>query len=59
MEVKFILFIYGLLIIMIFSMLTLQCYNDWVNKKENFVDFVLFAVIDIITIIAFIAQFTN
>jgi len=59
MEVKFILFIYGLLIILIFSMLALNCYKDWVNKKENFVDFVIFAVIDIITIIAFIAQFTN
>ena len=59
MEVKFILFIYGLLIILIFSMLSLSCYKDWVNKNENVVDFLLFAVIDIITIIAFIAQFTN
>ena len=59
MEVKFILFIYGLLIILIFSMLSLSCYKDWINKKENFVDFLIFAVIDIITIIAFIAQFTN
>ena len=53
------LFIYGLLIIMVFSMLALSCYQDWVNKKEHLVDFLIFAVIDIITIIAFIAQFTN
>jgi len=53
------LFVYGLLIIMVFSMLALSCYQDWVNKKKHLVDFLLFAVIDIITIIAFIAQFTN
>lgn len=56
---KSFLFIYGVLIIMIFSMLTLSCYQDWVNKKKHLVDFIIFAVIDIITIIAFIAQFTN
>jgi len=59
METSFFLCFYLALIILIFSMLALNCYKDWVNKKENFVDFVLFAVIDIITIIAFIAQFTN
>ena len=53
------LFVYGLLIIMVFSMLALSCYQNWVNKKENFIEFFVFAVIDIITIIAFIAQFTN
>jgi len=53
------LFIYGVLIIMVFSMLALSCYQDWLNKKEHFIDFLVFAVIDIITIIAFIAQFTN
>jgi len=56
---KTFLFIYGLLIIMVFSMLALSCYQDWVNKKKHLVDFLIFAVIDIITIIAFIAQFTN
>jgi len=40
-------------------MLALSCYQDWLNKKEHFIDFLVFAVIDIITIIAFIAQFTN
>ena len=53
------LFIYGVLIIMVFSMLALSCYQDWLNKKKHLVDFIIFAVIDIITIIAFIAQFTN
>jgi len=53
------LFIYGLLIIMVFSMLALSCYQEWLNKKTHLVDFIIFAVIDIITIIAFIAQFTN
>ena len=56
---KTFLFIYGLIIILVFSMLALSCYQDWLNKKENFIDFFVFAVIDIITIIAFIAQFTN
>jgi len=53
------LFIYGLIIILVFSMLALSCYQDWLNKKQHFIDFFIFAVIDIITIIAFIAQFTN
>lgn len=59
METQVLLFVYGLLIILVFSMLSLQCYKDWKNKGEHFIDFVFFAVIDIITIIAFIAQFTN
>ena len=53
------LFIYGLVIVMVFSMLSLSCYQNWVNKKGNFIEFFVFAVIDIITIIAFMAKFTN
>jgi len=56
---EFFLFIYGLVIVLVFSMLALSCYQSWINKKGNFVDFFIFAVIDIITIIAIIAQFTN
>ena len=56
---KIFLFIYGLLIIMVFSMLALSSYQEWLNKKTHLFDFIIFAVIDIITIIAFIAQFTN
>jgi len=56
---KTFLFIYGLIIILVFSMLALSCYQDWLNKKQHFIDFFIFAVIDIITIIAFIAQFIN
>lgn len=59
METEIFLFVYGLLIILVFSMLSLQCYKDWRNKSKHFIDFIFFAVIDIITIIAFIAQFTN
>ena len=56
---KTFLFIYELIIILVFSMLALSCYQDWLNKKQHFIDFFIFAVIDIITIIAFIAQFIN
>ncbi len=58
-NMDFFLFIYGLVIVLVFSMLTLSCYQSWINKKGSFVDFFVFAVIDIITIIAFMAKFTN
>ena len=54
-----VLFIYGICLIGVFSMLALDSYQQWLNKNEYFIDFFIFAVIDIITIIAFIAQFTN
>jgi len=53
------LFIYGMCLITVFSMLSLQTYKDWVKKKGQLVDFVIFILIDIITIIAFIIQFSG
>ena len=59
MDVQIILFVYGIAMIMLFSMLSLQTYKDWVSKKGQLIDFILFALIDVITIIAFILQFKN
>jgi|TARA_R110000772_G_scaffold248435_1_gene362467 uncharacterized membrane protein YdjX (TVP38/TMEM64 family) len=59
MDVQIILFVYGIAMIMLFSMLSLQTYKDWVSKKGQLIDFIIFALIDVITIIAFILQFKN
>ena len=52
-----ILFIYGMCLIAVFSMLSLQTYKDWVEKKGQLVDFLIFILITLITIVAFIYQF--
>ena len=53
------LFIYGICLIGVFSMLSLQTYKDWLEKKGHIVDFLIFIIINVITIVAFIAQFSN
>lgn len=53
------LFMYGMFLISTFSMLSLQTYKDWVNKKGQLIDFIIFIIINIITIIAFIIQFSG
>jgi len=53
------LFIYGMCLIAVFSMLSLQTYKDWVEKKGQLVDFLIFILITLITIVAFINQFKN
>lgn len=53
------LFIYGMCLIAVFSMLSLQTYKDWLEKKGHIVDFLIFIIINVITIVAFIAQFSN
>ena len=52
---EIILFIYGMCLIAVFSMLSLQTYKDWVEEKGQLVDFLIF--ITLITIVAFIYQF--
>ena len=59
MDIQTILFIYGIAMVVLFSMLSLQTYKDWVENKGQLVDFVIFILIDIITIVAFIYQFKN
>ena len=59
MDIQTILFISGIAMVVLFSMLSLQTYKDWVEKKGQLVDFVIFILIDIITIVAFIYQFKN
>ena len=53
------LFIYGICLIGIFSMLSLQAYKEWLDKKDSIVSFIIYMIINIITIGAFIAQFSN
>jgi len=53
------LFIYGMCLIAVFSMLSLQTYKDWVEKKGQLIDFLIFILITLITIVAFINQFKN
>jgi hypothetical protein len=59
METLFFLSFYLALIILTISTLCYQTFLDWKNKRGSFIDFVVFVVIDIITIIGFIVQFTN
>ena len=56
---EIILFIYGMCLIAVFSMLSLQTYKDWVEKKGQLVDFLIFIIINAITIIAFVFQFSS
>lgn len=53
------LFIYGICLIGVFSMLSLQAYKEWLDKKDNIVSFIIYMIINIITIVAFIAQFSS
>ena len=53
------LFIYGICLITVFSMLSLQTYKDWLEKKGHIVDFLIFIIINAITIIAFVFQFSS
>ena len=53
------LFIYGICLIGVFSMLSLQAYKEWLNKEDSIVSFIIYMIINIITIVAFIAQFSN
>ena len=54
-----VLFIYGICLIGVFSMLSLQSYREWLDNEDHIISFVMFIIIDIITIAAFIAQFSN
>ena len=54
-----VLFIYGICLIGVFSMLSLQAYREWLDNEDHIISFIMFIIIDIITIEAFIAQFSN
>jgi len=54
---EILLFMYGMFLIAVFSMLRLQTYKDWVEKKGQLVDFIIFMLINLITIVTFIYQF--
>ena len=54
-----VLFIYGICLIGVFSMLSLQSYREWLDNEDQIISFIMFIIIDIITISAFIAQFSN
>ena len=54
---EILLFMYGMFLIATFSMLSLQTYKDWVEKKGQLVDFIIFILIKLITIVTFIYQF--
>jgi uncharacterized membrane protein YdjX (TVP38/TMEM64 family) len=54
---EILLFMYGMFLIATFSMLSLQTYKDWVEKKGQLVDFIIFILINLITIVTFIYQF--
>jgi len=54
---EILLFMYGMFLIAVFSMLSLQTYKDWVEKKGQLVDFIIFMLINLITIVTFIYQF--
>ena len=53
------IFIYGILLIATFSMLSLQSYNEWLSKKDNIIPFIIFVSINVITIILFVLNFKN
>ena len=50
-------FIYGILLIATFSMMSLQSYNEYINKKDNIAAFVIFIIIDVVTIVLFVLHF--
>ena len=54
-----VLFIYGICLIGVFSMLSLQAYKEWLDKKDSIVSFIIYMIINIITIVAFIVQFSS
>ena len=54
---EILLFMYGMFLIATFSMLSLQTYKDWVEKKGQLGDFIIFILINLITIVTFIYQF--
>jgi len=54
---EILLFMYGMFLIAVFSMLSLQTYKDWVEEKGQLVDFIIFMLINLITIVTFIYQF--
>ena len=54
-----VLFIYGICLIGVFSMLSSQSYREWLDNEDHIISFIMFIIIDIITIAAFIAQFSN
>ncbi len=53
------LFIYGMCLITVFSVLSLRMYKNWVDDKGHIVDFLVFILITLTTIVAFINQFKN
>ena len=53
------LFIYGICLIGVFSMLSLQAYKEWLDKKDSIVSFIIYMIINIITIVAFIVHFSS
>jgi|9_EtaG_2_1085328.scaffolds.fasta_scaffold111411_2 hypothetical protein len=53
------LFIYGICLIGIFSMLSLQSYKEWLDNEDDIISFIMYMTVDIITIVAFIVQFSN
>ena len=53
------LFIYGICLIGIFSMLSLQAYKEWLDNKDDIISFIMYMTVNIITIVAFIVQFSN
>ena len=53
------LFIYGICLIGIFSMLSLQAYKEWLDNEDDIISFIMYMTVDIITIVAFIVQFSN
>ena len=53
------LFIYGICLIGIFSMLSLQAYKEWLDKKDSIVSFIMYMILNVITIVAFIVQFSS
>ncbi len=54
-----VLFIYGICLIGAFSMLSLQSYKEWLDNEDHIISFIMYMIINIITIVAFIAQFSN
>jgi len=53
------LFIYGICLIGVFSMLSLQSYKEWLNKEDHIISFIMYMIINVITIVAFIVQFSS
>ena len=54
-----VLFIYGICLIGVFSMLSLQAYKEWLDKEDHIISFIMYMIINVITIVAFIVQFSS